>query len=209
MGDAAHFSMAGRGGVFSRATIGGRVMGMIRPRALAILSAASLGLAVALGGCASTPKGFDPVPVAEAPAFDALVFFEGRSEGRGELSKMFSDRVPVRVSSEGVIGADGALTLTQRIEEGEKAPRTRTWVIRRAGEGRYEGTLTDANGPVEGFAHGNQLTLAYPMKDGFRVRQVLTLAPDGQSASNTLKVSFMGMTVAVLAEEIERVRSDE
>lgn len=177
---------------------------MIRARAFAVLSAAALGLA--LGGCASTPAGVAVVPAAQAPRFDALAFFEGRSEGRGELSKAFSDSVPVRVSSQGVIGADGALTLTQRIEEGDKEPRTRTWIIRRAGADRYEGTLTDASGPVEGFAQGNQLTLAYPMKDGFRVRQVLTLAEDGQSASNTLKVSFMGVTVAVLAEQIERVR---
>lgn len=198
--------MADRGGVFSRATTGGRVTAMIRPCALATLTAASLGLAVPLGGCASTPKGFEPVPVAQAPVFDAFVFFEGRSAGRGELSKMFSDRVPVRVSSEGVIGADGALTLTQRIEEGEKEPRTRTWVIRRAGEGRYEGTLTDASGPVSGFSQGNRLTLTYPIEGGFRVSQTLTLSPDGQSAYNKLKVTFMGLKVAALAEEIRKIR---
>ncbi len=175
----------------------------LRPRALV---AAAL-LALAAGACASTPEDFTPIPAAPAPGFDALVFFEGRSVGRGRLSKVFSEPVEVRVASEGVIGADGALTLTQRIEEGDKPPRTRTWVIRKSTQGpdRYEGTLTDANGPVEGFSEGNRLTLTYPMKDGFRVRQVLTLAEDGQSASNTLKVSLTGVTVAVLAEEIERL----
>jgi hypothetical protein len=179
-----------------------------RARRAALLLALAVGAAPGMGGCASTPGDFIPNPAAPAPAFDALAFFEGRSTGRGRLSKVFSEAVEVRVASEGVIGPDGALSLTQRIEEGDKAPRTRSWVLHETGgkPGRYEGTLTDANGPVTGFSQGNRLTLTYPMQGGFRVRQVLILAADGQSATNTLKVSIMGVTVAVLAEEIERVQ---
>lgn len=155
-----------------------------------------------LGACANTPDGFTSLPAAETPRFDAIVFFEGRSEGRGRLSKVFSGTVPVRVESVGVVEADGSLTLVQRIEEGDKEPRTREWSIRETLPGRYAGTLTDAIGPIEGTSEGNRLTLSYKMDDGFRVRQVLTLAPDGQSASNRLKVSILGVTVAVLAEDI-------
>jgi hypothetical protein len=47
--------------------------------------------------------------------------------------------------------------------------------------------------------------LTFPIKDGFRVEQVLTLSADGQRAYNVLKVRRMGVVVAVLAEDIRRV----
>lgn len=160
--------------------------------------------AAGLGSCATTPANYAPPSAAAEPRFDALAFFAGQSRGRGELSKVFSKTVPVRVQSEGVIEADGSLTLVQRIEEGEKPPRTRQWTIREAAPGRYQGTLTDASGAVEGESEGNRLTLRYPMEGGFKVKQVLTLSTGGERAYNVLKVSKWGVTVAVLAEEIVR-----
>lgn len=157
------------------------------------------------GGCASLPSGFSPLPAAEAPPFDALRFFEGRSEGRGQLSKVFSGRVPVRVISRGEIGADGTLTLLQQVFEGDEPVRTRVWEIRELEPGRYEGTLSDAVGLVSGEASGNRLTLRFAIKDGFKVEQVLTLSPDGGRAYNVLKVRKLGVTVAVLAEDIVRI----
>lgn len=172
--------------------------GLLRDIAFAVLAALSL------TACASTPKAISPLSAAQTPRFDALAFFTGKSEGRGELSKVFSDTVPVRVSSEGTLQPDGSLTLVQRIREGDKPERTRTWQIREIAPGGYQGTLTDANGPVTGTATGNRLTLRYPMEGGFTVKQVLTLSADGASAYNRLKVSYGPVTVAVLAEEIVR-----
>ena len=163
-------------------------------------------LTLPLVACASAPEGFTSLPAAETPRFDAIAFFEGRSEGRGELKKVLSGTVPVRVLSEGVVEGDGSLTLVQRIEEGDKEPRTREWIIRETLPGRYTGSLTDALGAFEGRSEGNQLTLSYTMKDGFRVTQVLTLAPDGQSASNELEVTMLGARVAVLAEDIVKAQ---
>lgn len=162
-------------------------------------------LAFALSGCASLPKDSDPLAPTPQPLFDALAFFVGHSEGRGSLRKVFSDPVAVRVESHGSVSNDGVLTLIQRVEEGDKAPRTRTWEIRKAEPGRYTGTLTDAVGPIQGETQGNQLTLRYTMKDGFDVTQVLTLSADAQRAHNVLKVAKLGITVAVLAEDIARV----
>jgi hypothetical protein len=179
-------------------------------------TAAALALALAampgLAGCASTPDSIAPLSPAPAPRFDALRFFEGRAVGRGELSKVFAGTVPVTVYSEGQVEPDGSLTLVQRIEEGDKPVRLRTWSIREVarvpapggGTIRYEGTLTDASGPVEGSSEGNRLTLTYPIEGGFRVEQVLTLSEDGERAYNRLEVSLAGVTVAVLAEEIVR-----
>jgi len=46
------------------------------------------------------------------------------------------------------------------------------------------------------------LTIQYRMDGNYDVTQRLTLAPDGRSAYNELKVELLGATVAVLAEEI-------
>lgn len=155
-----------------------------------------------LASCASTPSDFAHREFAPQPGFDAIAFFTGRSEGRGELSKVFSKPVAVQVSSVGSVDGEGTLTLVQDITEGDKAMRTRSWTIREVSPGRYEGTLTDATGPVEGESEGNRLTLRYKMDGGFQVKQVLTLSPDGNSASNRLTVSLVGIRVAVLGEEI-------
>ena len=161
--------------------------------------------ALVLSGCVTAPReGFAPIPAADAPHFDALAFFAGRSTGRGELSKVLSGTVPVRVTSEGTLAPDGTLTLVQQIEEGEKPPRTREWTLRETLTGRYVGTLTEAVGPVEAQAEGNRLSISYAMDGGFQVDQVLTLADDGQSAHNELRVTMLGATVAVLVEQIER-----
>lgn len=190
------------------------VLARVRARARVIGLAITAIIALMVSACASTPDAIAPMVAAPTPPFDALAFFEGRSRGRGELSKVFSSPVPVRVYSEGQIEPDGSLTLHQRIEEGDKPVRMRTWVIREVAatgeeDRRYEGSLTDASGPVEGFSQGNRLTLRYAMDGGFAVSQVLTLSQDGESAYNRLEVRLAGVTVAVLAEEIVRGQSDE
>ena len=172
-----------------------------RPKTFA---AVALGIA-ALPGCASLPEdGFSPIPRAEAPAFDPLVFFAGRTEGRGTLDKGVLGTVPVRVESEGELTAPGVLTLRQIVYEGDKPARERTWRIDRIGQATYRGDLTDAYGPVEGWASGNMLTLRYTMEGNYDVTQRLILSPDGDRATNAMKVELLGATVAVLAEEIVR-----
>lgn len=162
--------------------------------------------AVLLASCVSTPPDYAPREFAAKARFDALAFFTGQSEGRGTLSKVFSKPVAVRVRSVGCVDPGGSLSLVQEVSEGDKTTRTRSWTIREVSPGRYTGALTDATGPVEGESEGNRLTLRYKMEGGFRVKQVLTLSPDGNSASNRLKVSKFGITVAVLGEEIVRLK---
>lgn len=168
------------------------------------LSAAILAL-LGLTACASVPQeGFDPIPRAQAPVFDPILFFAGRSEGRGMLSKVGGGTVPVRVESVGEVSPLGVLVLTQTVYEGDAPPRIRTWTMERLGEGYYSGRLTDAYGLVEGWSRGNMLTLTYTMHGNYEVTQRLTLAPDGQRAYNRMRVQLMGATIAELAEEIVR-----
>ncbi|AUX69049.1 hypothetical protein CHX26_05625 [Porphyrobacter sp. HT-58-2] len=181
-------------------------------RALALLAP----LALLPGGCVSTPDAATPIAQAETPRFDPFVFFLGPSRGEGVLDKVLSDPVAVAVESRGRIMIarhhqaswdapdTRLLVLDQTVREEGKPPRERQWRLTEIAPGRYEGSLTDAIGPVTGRAEGNRLVLEYRMEGSFKVRQELTLSEDGTRAHNVLKVSQLGVTVAVLVEDIVR-----
>jgi hypothetical protein len=181
-----------------------------------IRAAAPIAAALLLGACVSAPQGLAPVALAEAPAFDPFTFFLGTSEGTGTLAKSMADDVPVRVTSTGRIETEAlrestwaappqrVLVLDQVVNEGDKPARKRQWRLTEVAPGRYEGTLSDAISPVEARATGNRLVITFTIKGGFPVRQELTLAPDGRSAANVLTVTKLGMTLAVLSEEIRK-----
>ena len=135
--------------------------------------------------------------------FDPLAFFNGLSRGEGRLKVAMRAGRLVHVRSEG--HREGkALVLEQRVEEEGERPRDRTWEIREVSPGRYAGTLSDAAGPVTGETKGNRVHFSYRMKGGLKADQWLTLAPDGQSAHNILKVRKLGIVVATLDETIRR-----
>lgn len=69
----------------------------------------------------------------------------------------------------------------------------------------FTDALVGAEGPVTGELEGNRLYLHFTMKGGFPVEQWLTLSADGQRAYNVMKVRKMGITVAVMVEDIRRV----
>lgn len=137
-----------------------------------------------------------------SPAFDPLTFFAGETRGTGRLKVLFRARVPVTVRGTGRREGQDVLVLDQSVVEGNKPPRTRRWHLRRIAPGRYSGTLTDARGPVTGEIKGQHLLLGFTTRDGFRIRQVLTPAPDGRSLDNRLTVSRFGIVVARLTERI-------
>jgi len=156
-----------------------------------------------LSGCIAGPPPIVP-PVAE-PRFSVFAFFLGETEGRGMLRVMFGKEHQVLVHGRASMTPSGALQLDQIIEEAGRKPRQRRWRLREVAPGRYEGALTDADGPVVATTNGNQLNIRYAMKDGLRAEQWLSLAPDRQSARNILVVRKLGMTVAVLEETIRRI----
>lgn len=164
--------------------------------------AAVLAAVLLLPACVSTPA-LGP-PDAAAPAFPVERFFAGRTEGRGVLTVLMSGSRTVTVSSRGRVEA-GSLTVDQTIAEEGRPVRTRSWRLRQVAPGRYAGTLSDAAGPVAGEATGNRLHLRFPMGGGMEAEQWLTLAPDGRSAHNVLRVRRLGLTVAALDETIRKV----
>ena len=157
-----------------------------------------------LAACVSLPFAA-PAP-AQAPAargFDAVAFFSGRTTGEGQLKKMFSAAQATRVT--GVGRVEGAvLVLDQTVMIAGEKPRERQWRLRADGPGRWTGTLSDARGPVNASAAGPVLTIAYTSNDGMGIVQTVTLAADGRSARNLMKVKKFGMAVATLDETIRR-----
>ena len=184
---------------------------MIRPAAP---YAAPIAAALLLAGCVSAPQSPTPVPLAQAPLFDPFIFFAGASAGEGTLTKALADPVAVRVTSSGRIVQETpreaawappprrVLVIDQLVIEGDKPARKRQWRIHEIAPGRYAGTLSGAISPIEGRAEGNVLVLTFTIKGGLSVRQELTLSTDGRRAQNVMRVTKLGVTVAVLAEDI-------
>jgi hypothetical protein len=159
--------------------------------------------AFAAAACAAAPLA--PELASPTPVFAAEQFFAGRTRGEGSLKIMLRGAEAIRVEGQGRIDADGSLVLDQVVRRGARPPETRQWRFRRAGPGRYAGTLSDAAGPVAGEVRGNRLYLTYPMKGGVRAEQWIYLQPDGRTALNRMTLTKFGMTVGRIDETIRKV----
>ena len=157
---------------------------------------------VTLAGCVSTPEHQSLAD--NAPKFEPNAFFRGTTLGDATLNVIFSGTRPVRVIGHGRIEPDGSLTLIQRVTEGDQPTTTRTWHIRSAGDDQFTGTLTDAEGPVNGDVSGNRLHLRFTAKGGLDTEQWLYLQPGGEVAQNRMVVRKFGLPVASLEETIRK-----
>lgn len=148
--------------------------------------------------------GADAAPAPVTTTFDPVAFFTGRTTGEGRLKKLFTASQATHVVSVGKVDAGGALVLDQTVRiEGDK-DRVRQWRLRKVSPARYEGTLSDARGPVVATLERGVLHIAYSDKDGFAFRQQVTLAPGGRQAHNVMKVRRFGLTIATVDETITR-----
>lgn len=157
--------------------------------------------ALSLVGCVSTgmPRG---VP-ASTPRYDALMFFDGHQSGDGVLKVVMRKAVEMRVEGRGQRSGD-TLVLVQQVVEGDKPERRRNWKLTRVAPDRWEGTLSDATGPVVATANGNTLSIDYDSDEG-AVHQTIMLEPGGRVAQNHLTVRKLGIVVAVLDETIRKL----
>ena len=163
---------------------------------------AALGAAaLTLAGCAQRAE----LPADPAARLDPIAFFAGRSAGVASLDTIFASPVRVSVTSAGRIDRRGALVLDQAIREGDKPERKRRWVMRRGPGGRFDGTLTDAEGPVEVKVAGPRATIRYRMKNGFGIEQHLAMQRDRRTLLNRLVVTRFGVRVARLDETIRKL----
>ncbi len=156
---------------------------------------------IPVAACSALAASAAPTP--DARTFDAVAFFTGSTSGEGKLKKMFSAPQTVRVTGRGRVEG-GVLVLDQSVTIAGEPRRERQWRLRADAPTRWSGSLSDARGPVLASASGAVLTIAYTSNDGMGITQTVTLAPDGRSARNLMKIRKLGMTVATIDETITR-----
>jgi hypothetical protein len=145
--------------------------------------------------------------VAASPAhaaFDPVDFFRGRTHGEGTLKVIFQPTKKISVDSVGRDEPDGSLLLEQTIHEPGKPSRTRYWRLRQSGPGRFEGTLTDAAGPVRVDVESEQVRIRYRGKDHLDFDQRLTRAGP-KEVRNRMRVKRFGIIVAHFEETIRKL----
>ena len=144
------------------------------------------------------------VALAAAATLNPIEFFRGRSHGEGTLKVLLQKPKTISVDSVGRNERDGGLLLTQVIREQGKAPRTRHWRMRQTSPTRFDGTLTDAAGPVRVELIGERIRIRYKGKDNLDFEQWLTLAGPRQ-VNNAMRVKRFGITVAHFNEVIRKL----
>ena len=161
----------------------------------------SLGLALT---AAAAGAAIAQLPAAGSATLDPIAFFTGRSQGEGSVDKLLGRPVKLLVESAGRREGD-TLILDQTIRQGAKAPRNRRWIMRPVAPGRYTGTLTDAEGPVNVTVAGPRASIRYRMRGGLDVDQQLTLQAGERTLLNRLHVRKFGIKVATVEETIRKI----
>jgi hypothetical protein len=140
-----------------------------------------------------------------ARTFDPVAFFSGRTEGIGTLDEVMASPKATHVTGTGSLQAGGLFVIDQTVKIAGEPVQTRQWQLRQTAPGKFSGTLSDAKGPVTGVVTGHRMKIGYTMKKGgMKVEQVLTLAADGKSLSNSMKVRKLGILVATMIETIRK-----
>ena len=138
---------------------------------------------------------FAPASAGAERIDDPLRFFEGRTESVGTVKVLAGKPYRSRSLGRGQIRADGTLELVQRVQEEGKPARIRRWLIRRAGPGRFSGTMSEATGPVTVEEVGGRYRFRFKMKGSLSVEQWLTPAAGGRSATNKVIIRKFGVKV--------------
>lgn len=145
--------------------------------------------------------------VAAGPAdarFDPISFFRGRTHGEGIVKIIFQSTKRVSVESLGRDEKDGVLMLRQNIREGSKPIRVRYWRLRQTTPGHFDGSLSDAAGPVAVDLVGNAVHIVYTDKDHLDIDQ--WLRPTGPTTlRNQMRVKRFGIVIAHVDEVIRKL----
>lgn len=140
------------------------------------------------------------------PSMRPEVFFSGRTSSWGVLANRSG--APSRwltVHGQGAALHDGTFRLDQTVAYDNGKVETRTWMMHRVDDHRYEASLTDAGGPVRGEVYGNLFHLTYPLKGApGSMEQWMYLQGDGRTVLNEASVRVLGVTVLRLSERISR-----
>ncbi|HEX5230630.1 MAG TPA: DUF3833 family protein [Bradyrhizobium sp.] len=137
-------------------------------------------------------------------AFNPVEFFRGRSDGQGTLKVIFRSPERIQTDNLGRSENDGSLVLQQVIREPGKPPRTRYWRLRQTAPGRFEGTLTDAAGPVRVDVAKDGIRIRYTAQNHLNFDQLLTPV-SATEVHDLIRVKRFGITVARFDETIHKL----
>jgi hypothetical protein len=137
-------------------------------------------------------------------AFNPVEFFRGRTQSEGRLKIVLQAPKTIRVDSLGRAEGDGTLVLEQVIKQAGKPPRTRYWRLRQTAPNHFEGTLTDAAGPVRIDQQGDRVHIRYKAKDHLDFESWLSPAGPRQ-VKNRTRVKRFGIVVAHVDEVIRKL----
>lgn len=168
--------------------------------------------ALVLAGAASLTACATPLSpttfVGQGPEMRPERFFLGETTSWGVLeTRGGAPSRTIRVEGHGRIELDGTLVLDQTVRYVDRKPDQREWRLRKTGPDLYEGTLTDASGPVRAEVSGNLFHLRYPLKaaPGGSMEQWMYLQDDGRTVLNVGTARVLGVAVVRLSERITHV----
>ena len=149
-----------------------------------------LAIAPLVAVAASTP-GFGAVE--RLP--DPLRFWEGRTESVSTVKVVMKKPFKSRSIGRGQIRPDGSLVLVQRVVEEGNPARDRRWHIRKVGDRRYSGTMSEARGPVTIEEVDGRYRFRFKMKGNLSVEQWLNPLPGGRAAESIVTIRKFAMRV--------------
>jgi hypothetical protein len=126
---------------------------------------------------------------------DPIRFFEGRTESLGTVKLAMKKPFRSRAIGKGEIMPDGSLHLVQRVEDQGQPPRERRWRMRKVGNGRYTGTMSEARGPVTVDEIDGRYRFRFRMDGNVAVEQWLIPAADNRSAISKVTIRKFGIQV--------------
>lgn len=142
---------------------------------------------------------------AEPRKLDMLAFFTGKTHAENVMTIVLKRPAKLIVDSVGGKSDRGDFVLIDTVREEGKPVRMRKWVMRPAGPNRFNGTLSDAVGPVDVAVSGDEATIRYTMKGGLKVEQRLQLQGDGKTLSNKVIVRKLGLKFARVEGSIRKL----
>ena len=77
--------------------------------------------------------------------------------------------------------------------------------MRESGPNHFNGSLTDATGPVDIAVSGNGAVIRYTMKGGLKIEQVLELQASGRVLNSTVIARKFGMRFATAKGTIRKL----
>ena len=137
---------------------------------------------------------------------DPLRFFQGLTESVSTVKLIMKKPYRSRAMGTGKIVSGGALDLVQRVEDEGRDVKTRRWLIRRIGPGRFTGTMSEADGPVTIDEIDGRYRFRFKAKGGLSVEQWLTPGADGRSATSRISVRKFGLRVGHSEGVIRKIR---